>query len=129
MPTIRLSAQKPVSGITLSVDVKMDASQRRAMDLHFRQREKEGIQILDLQGPLIEGASEANLRGVIVTLAEAGTVNVILNFAGVTEIDADGAGVVVFCDARLVGSGGALKVALAVGLAGLLGYLGFRAPL
>jgi anti-sigma B factor antagonist len=37
-------------------------------------------------------------------------VNVILNFAGVSEIDADGAGAVVFCDARVVRSGGALKL-------------------
>ena len=80
------------------------------MDLQFRQREKEGIQILDLHGHLIEGASESSLRAVIVALAEARTVNVILNFAGVTEIDADGTGAVVFCDARLVRSGGALKL-------------------
>ena len=80
------------------------------MNLQFHQREKEGIQILDLQGHLIEGTSEASLRAAIVALAEARAVNVILNFAGVTEIDADGAGAVVFCDARIVRSGGALKL-------------------
>jgi anti-sigma B factor antagonist len=80
------------------------------MGLQLHQREKEGIQILDLQGHLIEGTSEASLRAVIGALAEGGAVNVILNFAGVTEIDADGAGAVVFCDARIVSSGGALKL-------------------
>lgn len=80
------------------------------MTFQFHQREKEGIQILDLEGHLIEGASEASLRAFIVALAETRAVNIILNFGGVTEIDADGAGAVVFCDARIVSSGGALKL-------------------
>ncbi|HSR09313.1 MAG TPA: STAS domain-containing protein [Bryobacteraceae bacterium] len=80
------------------------------MDLQLQQREKEGIQILDLHGHLIEGASEARLRAVIVELAEARTVNVILNFADVTEIDNDGLGALVFCDARLTRASGALKL-------------------
>ena len=80
------------------------------MELQLHQREKEGIQILDLHGHLIEGASEARLRGVIVELAEARTVNVILNFAGVTEIDSDGLGALVFCDARLTQASGALRL-------------------
>jgi anti-sigma B factor antagonist len=80
------------------------------MDFQFHQREKEGIQILDLRGHLIEGIAEASLRGLIVELAEARVVNVILNFAGVSQIDADGAGAVLFCDAHIVRSGGALKL-------------------
>jgi anti-sigma B factor antagonist len=80
------------------------------MDFQFHQREKEGIQILDLHGHLIGGTAEATLRAVVVAIAEARPVNVILNFAGVSEIDADGAGAVVFCDARIVRSGGALKL-------------------
>jgi anti-sigma B factor antagonist len=80
------------------------------MDLQLHQREKEGIQILDLHGHLIEGASEARLRSAISELAEARTVNVILNFAGVTEIDTDGLGALVFCDARLTRASGALRL-------------------
>jgi anti-anti-sigma factor len=80
------------------------------MDLLFHRREKEGIQILDLQGRLTEGASEASLRAAILDLVEAKTVNVILNFAGVTEIDAAGVEALVFCDARLVSSGGAQRL-------------------
>ncbi len=80
------------------------------MDLQLHQREKEGVQILDLHGHLIEGASEARLRAVIVELAEARTVNVILNFAGVAEIDTDGVGALVFCDARLKRASGALRL-------------------
>jgi anti-sigma B factor antagonist len=80
------------------------------MDLLIHRREKEGIQILDLQGHLTEGASEATLRAAILDLAEARTVNVILNFAVVTEIDVDGVGAVIFCEARLMSSGGALRL-------------------
>jgi anti-sigma B factor antagonist len=80
------------------------------MDLQLHQREKEGIQILDLQGHLIEGASEALLRAAIIELAEAKTANVILNFAGVTEIDTDGLGALVFCEARLERASGALRL-------------------
>lgn len=85
-------------------------SQIKAMDLQLHQREREGIQILDLHGHLIEGTSEARLRSVIIELAEARTVNVILNLAGVTEIDTDGLGALVFCSARLVRASGALKL-------------------
>jgi anti-sigma B factor antagonist len=80
------------------------------MDLQFDQREKEGIRILDLRGHLIIGDSEATLRTAMVALAEAGAVNGLLNFAGVSEIDDDGLGALVFSHARIVRSGGALKL-------------------
>jgi anti-sigma B factor antagonist len=80
------------------------------VDLQVRRREKEGIQILDLQGRLTEGASEARLRGAILDLVTAKTVNVILNFAGVMEIDADGLGALTVCDARLMSAGGAQRL-------------------
>jgi anti-sigma B factor antagonist len=80
------------------------------MDLQFHQREKEGIRILDLRGHLVMGDSEALLRKTIVELAEGGAVNIILNLAGVTEIDDDGLGVLVVCYARIARSSGALKL-------------------
>jgi anti-anti-sigma factor len=92
--------------------VKKEAltSHEPAVDLQLHQREKEGIRILDLRGHLIIGDSEATLRGAIAALAETGAVNVILNLAGVTEIDDDGLGALVFCYARIGRSGGALKL-------------------
>ncbi len=79
--------------------------------LQVHQREKEGIRILDLQGRLTIGPSEAVLRAAVVALADSGTVNVILNLAGVTEIDDDGVGALVFCFAQgLAKSGAALKL-------------------
>lgn len=80
------------------------------MEFQLHQREKEGIRILDLRGPLTIGHSEALLRTAIAALAETRAVNVILNFADATEIDDDGLGALVFCEARLVSRGGALKL-------------------
>src|ERR1700722_17244579 len=81
-----------------------------AMDLHLKQREKEGVWILDLQGPLILGNSEAILRNKIAALAEARAVNILLDLAGVTEIDDDGLGALILCHARIGMSGGSLKL-------------------
>jgi anti-sigma B factor antagonist len=80
------------------------------VDLQLHQREKEGIWILDLRGRLVMGDSEASLRAAIVALTEARAVNIILNLADVTEIDDGGLATLVFCRARIVRSGGALKV-------------------
>ena len=72
------------------------------VDFQLDQREKEGIWILDLREHLIIGDSEAIPRTAIVARAEARVVNVIFNFVGVTEIDGDGLGALVFCHARIV---------------------------
>jgi anti-sigma B factor antagonist len=80
------------------------------MDLHLHRREKEGIRILDARGQLTIGESETILRSSIIALAEAQDVNIILNLVGVTEIDDDGLGALIFCHARIVRSGGALKL-------------------
>jgi anti-sigma B factor antagonist len=85
-------------------------SWRTAKDLQLNERTEEGIRILDLSGSLIIGDSEARLRAAIVGLAETGAVNVILNCGSVTDIDEDGLGALIFCYARIVRSGGALKL-------------------
>ncbi|HEY3825155.1 MAG TPA: STAS domain-containing protein [Bryobacteraceae bacterium] len=81
------------------------------MDLHLDQREKEGIQILDLRGHLEAGDSEATLRTRINALVKANALNVILNLAEVTRIDADGLEALVFCYTQIQKCGGALKLA------------------
>jgi anti-sigma B factor antagonist len=80
------------------------------MDLQLNQREKEGIRILDLQGPLTIGDSETILRNAIAVPAEGSTVNVILNLGDVTEINDDGLGALVFSRTRIVRCGGGLKL-------------------
>src|SRR5579872_2100110 len=57
---------------------------------HMLQREKEGIQILDLKGNLSVGKSEVALRDAIATLAQSGNPKVIINLEYVSKIDSAG---------------------------------------
>ena len=74
----------------------------------FTIRQKEGIWILDLRGRL--GDSEAILRRAILAMTGGGPLKVVLNFAGLSEIDADGLGKVVFCYTHVVRLNGSLKL-------------------
>ena len=58
--------------------------------LEVKQREREGVVILDLEGHLVLGAEDLALRQRAVSLLEAGQRNLILNLKGVTEIDITG---------------------------------------
>ncbi len=80
------------------------------MDLEIQEREKEGIRILDLRGPLRIGDSEAVLRAAISELTESGPVNIVLNLEHVAAIDDDGLGALVFGYARIARRGGSLKL-------------------
>ena len=81
------------------------------MDLHIDQREKEGIQILDLRGRLTAGDSEVTLRATISGLVKSNALKVILNLAEATRIDADGLKALDFCYTQVRKCGGALKLA------------------
>jgi anti-sigma B factor antagonist len=83
----------------------------RAMDLRLSQRDKEGIRILDMRGHLKAGDSESNLRTTINAFVKANALNIILNLAEVTRIDADGLEALVFCYTQIRRHDGALKLA------------------
>ena len=80
------------------------------MDLRFEQRDREGIRILDMHGPVVIGRSESVLRSTVRNLANAATINIILNLASVSEVDDDGLGALIVCHATLRRAGGALKL-------------------
>ena len=75
-------------------------------DLEIEQREREGIVILDLKGPLVLGPPDASLRLRLQQLREAGHLNVILNMKGVTEIDSTALGTLIYCSTKFRESGG-----------------------
>lgn len=81
-----------------------------AAALQIQQRDKEGIRILDLHGNLTIGDSEGALSAAVAALAEAGIVKIVLNLLDVAEMDEDGMGALVFCDAHLLNRGGSLKL-------------------
>jgi anti-sigma B factor antagonist len=80
------------------------------MSPHIEQREREGIVILDLKGPITTGQAELQLRDRLAALHASGTVNVILNLQEVGEIDSTGLGTLVFGLAKLRQVGGRLAL-------------------
>ncbi|MCS6953897.1 MAG: STAS domain-containing protein [Bryobacterales bacterium] len=80
------------------------------MALEIRQREKEGIVILDLSGPLTVGEPAARVRQVLHDLLAADRKNVILNLRDVDYIDSTGLGAMVVCYTTLRKAGGDLKL-------------------
>ena len=80
------------------------------MSLEIKQREREGILILDLKGRLTAGDECASLRDKIVGLTSAGPTRAILNLAGVDYIDSTGLGTLVVCFTRVQKGGGHLKL-------------------
>jgi len=81
------------------------------MSLHIEQREREGIVILDLKGPLTLGHGDLELRDRLPALHQSDKVNIVLNLKDVSEIDSTGLGTLVFGLARLRKSGGRLALA------------------
>lgn len=80
------------------------------MSLHIEEREREGIVILDLKGPLTLGHGDLELRERLPALHQSGKVNIILNLKEATDIDSTGLGTLVFGLARLRKAGGRLAL-------------------
>jgi anti-sigma B factor antagonist len=80
------------------------------MALIIREREKEGVRILDLKGRLTVGDEVALLRERLRAEAEAGRRQIILNLEEVDYIDSTGLGSLVICYTSLQKAGGALKL-------------------
>ena len=78
------------------------------MELEISRREKEGITILDLKGPLTAGQAATALRDALRTNLAGGSKKVILNLAEVEHIDSTGLGAMVMCFTGLRKSAGRL---------------------
>ena len=80
------------------------------MSLEIKERQREDIVILDIDGRLIVGDPVNMLREKIPSLISAGNKKVVLNLAGVDYIDSTGLGGMVICFTSLQKAGGALKL-------------------
>jgi anti-sigma B factor antagonist len=78
------------------------------MGLQIRQRDKEGIAILDLNGTLTAGEAATTLREHLNHLLAEGHANAILNLRAVDYIDSTGLGAMVVCFTSLRKAGGKL---------------------
>ena len=74
--------------------------------LEVKQRERDGIVILDLEGRLVLGEEELALRQRIESLVEGGARKLILNVKGISEIDSTGQGTLEFCAEKFRAAGG-----------------------
>jgi anti-sigma B factor antagonist len=79
------------------------------MGLQIREREREGITILDLEGRITAGESEI-LRQRIKELTAGRPANIILNLKDVEYIDSTGLGALVICYTSLRKAEGKLKL-------------------
>jgi anti-sigma B factor antagonist len=75
-------------------------------NLEVKQRERDGVVILDLEGRLIQGDGDGALRQRFLTLLEPGPRKLILNLKSVTEIDTTGLGTLEFCAEKFREAGG-----------------------
>ena len=77
-----------------------------AMNLEIKQRESEGIVILDLRGKLILGPEDALARQEILGLLESGHKNLIVNLKNVADIDTLGVGTLAMFATKFKETGG-----------------------
>ena len=80
------------------------------MALDIKQREHEGVVILDLSGRIVAGDEVAALREKIRELSEAGQTQAVLNMAEVDYVDSTGLGGLVMCATSMRKAGGAAKL-------------------
>jgi anti-sigma B factor antagonist len=80
------------------------------MSLDIRQREREGVYLLDMAGRITAGEEATTLRERLRSMAEAGQTRVALNLQEVDYIDSTGLGGLVICYTTLRKAGGALKL-------------------
>ena len=80
------------------------------MGLQIAARKSGSITILDLQGRIIIGASNDTLGTELRKLAEAGPSDVLVNLAGVTQMDSSGISTLVRSFVTLERLGGGLKI-------------------
>ena len=80
------------------------------MSLTIRDREKEGVLVLDLKGRLTVGEEVAQLRERLRAESDAGRQRIILNLDDVDYIDSTGLGTLVICFTTMQKAGGGLKL-------------------
>jgi anti-sigma B factor antagonist len=80
------------------------------VDLEIRQRDREGVIVLDLAGRITAGEGAAALRDRLRQSAAAGAKDFILNLLDVDYIDSTGLGALVICYTLLQKQAGRLKL-------------------
>jgi len=80
------------------------------MSIEIQQREREGINVLDLNGRLTVGGEVSTFRERLQKLIDAARTNIILNLKDVDYIDSTGLGTLVMSYTSLQRAGGKIKL-------------------
>lgn len=80
------------------------------MALQIREREVEGIVIVELDGRLVVGYEASGLRKRLLGFVDEAKVNAILDLRGVEYIDSTGLGTLVMAHSTLKQAGGSAKL-------------------
>ena len=78
--------------------------------MHLDLKQRNGVSILLLDGRLVDGRGDLQLREAVEVLVASGRVQVVVDLSGVKVIDSAGLGQLVASGRRVAGAGGALKV-------------------
>lgn len=80
------------------------------MPLEIKEREREGITVLELTGRITVGEEASKLRDHCGALGAAGKRNLVLEMSGVDFVDSTGLGALVICATSLRKNGGNIKL-------------------
>lgn len=80
------------------------------MGLQISTRKSGNVTIMDLQGRVTIGSSNDTLSSELRKLAEAGPADVLINLAGVTQVDSSGISTLVRSFVSLERQGGGLRL-------------------
>ena len=80
------------------------------MALEVREKETEGIVVLELHGRLVAGPDSIELRRKITELISSGLTSIILDMKRVDFIDSTGLGTLVVAHTQLQKAGGSVKL-------------------
>lgn len=80
------------------------------MDLRISERKSQNVTILDLDGRVVIGATNDSLAAELRKLAKNTPCQVLINLAGVTQVDSSGISTLVRSFVTLERDGGSLKL-------------------
>jgi anti-sigma B factor antagonist len=79
-------------------------------ELSIKEREANGVTVLDLSGRITIGEGSVQLREAVRKLLDSGKKKILLNLAGITYVDSSGIGELVSCYTTTGNHGGQLKL-------------------
>ena len=78
--------------------------------MDIRARVDGDVQILDLEGDLLLGAGDLDLREIVKRLIDVGHPKIVLNLQALSRVDSSGLGEILASKKAALGSGGDVKL-------------------